>query len=126
MADDKKGGLKMPLIHGMPWFPGTTQEMIDTFPRLSARENDIFVATYAKAGKYNNNMPAARVHFTPQRRKKQRISVAVGSRAYFFVCCHITSHADAVVRFLNGRCHLIFQLSTNFSLLNKRKRKICN
>lgn len=49
----------MPLIHGMPWFPGTTQEMIDTFPRLSARQNDIFVATYTKAGKYNDNLPAA-------------------------------------------------------------------
>ena len=50
---------KMPLIHGMPWFSGTTQEMIDTFPRLLARENDIFVSTYAKAGKYNCNLPAA-------------------------------------------------------------------
>ncbi|KAL9951309.1 hypothetical protein ACROYT_G043951 [Oculina patagonica] len=39
-----------PVIHGMPWFPGTTQEMIDTFPRLSARQNDIFINTYAKAG----------------------------------------------------------------------------
>jgi len=59
MADDKKEELKMPLIHGMPWYPGTTQEMIDTFPRLLARENDIFVITYAKAGKCNSNMPAA-------------------------------------------------------------------
>lgn len=59
MADDKKEEPKMPLIHGMSWSPETTQEMVDTFPRLLARQNDIFVATYAKAGKYNNNMPAA-------------------------------------------------------------------
>ena len=56
----------MPLIHGMPWFPGTTQEMIDTFPRLLARENDIFVVTYPKAGKYNNDVTAARDNFAPQ------------------------------------------------------------
>ena len=59
MADDTNEAPKMPLIHGMPWFPGTTQEMIDTFPRLLARQNDIIVATYAKAGKYNNDVPAA-------------------------------------------------------------------
>lgn len=51
MADDIKEMPKMPVIHGMPWSPGTTQEMIDTFPRLLARQNDIFIATYAKAGK---------------------------------------------------------------------------
>ncbi|XP_020625916.1 eukaryotic translation initiation factor 3 subunit J-like isoform X2 [Orbicella faveolata] len=50
MADEKKEEPKMPLIHGMPWFPGTTHEMVDTFPQLLARQNDIFVATYAKAG----------------------------------------------------------------------------
>ena len=59
MADDTKERSKMQLIHGMQWFPGTTQEMIDTLPRLLARENDIFVSTYAKAGMYNNNLPAA-------------------------------------------------------------------
>ena len=72
MADDKKEELKMPLIHGMPWFPGTTQEMIDTFPRLLARENDIFVATYAKAGKYNNNVPVAQDNFAPRPRMSCR------------------------------------------------------
>jgi len=58
MADDKKEEPKMPLIHGMPWFPETTQEMVDTFPRLLARQNDIFVATYPKAGRYNIKVPA--------------------------------------------------------------------
>jgi len=41
---------KMPVIYGMPWFRGVTQEMIDTFPKLSARQDDIYVSTYPKAG----------------------------------------------------------------------------
>ena len=39
-----------PVIHGMPWIPGTTQEMVDTFPRLLARQDDIYISTYPKAG----------------------------------------------------------------------------
>lgn len=39
-----------PVIHGMQWFPGTTQEMVDTFPRLLARQDDIYISTYPKAG----------------------------------------------------------------------------
>ena len=54
MADDIKEKPKRPVIHGMPWFPGTTQEMIDTFPRLLARQNDIYINTYTKAGERNN------------------------------------------------------------------------
>ena len=40
----------MPVIHGMPWVPGTTQEMIDTFPKLLARQDDLYISTYPKAG----------------------------------------------------------------------------
>jgi len=40
-----------PVIHGMQWFPGTTQEMVDTFPKLLARQDDIYISTYPKAGK---------------------------------------------------------------------------
>ena len=102
MTDDKKEEPKMPLIYGMPWFPGTTQEMIDIFPRLSARQNDIFVATYAKAGKYNNNLPAARVNHYDPAAKNQRISVGVNARAYFFVCCHVASLADSTLTQTRG------------------------
>jgi len=52
MADGTKEEPKGPVIHTILWFPGTTQEMIDTFPRLLARQNDIFINTYTKAGKY--------------------------------------------------------------------------
>ena len=38
------------VIHGMPWFAGTTQEMVDTFPRLTARQDDVYISTYARAG----------------------------------------------------------------------------
>ena len=55
MADGTKEAPKGPVIHEMLWFPGTTQEMIDTFPRLLARQNDIFINTYPKAGKYKKN-----------------------------------------------------------------------
>jgi len=41
---------QMPVIHGMPWVPGTTQEMIDTFPKLLARQDDLYISTYPKAG----------------------------------------------------------------------------
>ena len=51
MADDVKEQPENPVIHGMLLFPGTTKEQIDTFPRLIARENDIFINTYMKAGK---------------------------------------------------------------------------
>ncbi|XP_078374338.1 sulfotransferase 1B1-like [Oculina patagonica] len=50
MTEFIKEQFEGPVIHGMPWIPGTTQEMIDTFPRLSARQNDIYINTYAKAG----------------------------------------------------------------------------
>ena len=121
MAEDKKGELKMPLIHGMPWFPGTTQEMIDTFPRLSARENDIFVATYAKAGKYNNNMAAPRVYFTPSDEKTEnKCCCGLDSLLFGLLSYHFARRRSC---FVNGRCHFrdtykIFPLSTNVSLLN--------
>ena len=41
----------LPSIHGMRWYPGTTLEMVETFPRLAARENDIFIVSYPKSGK---------------------------------------------------------------------------
>ena len=40
-----------PIIHGMRWFPGTTLEMVETFPRLATREKDIFIVSYPKSGK---------------------------------------------------------------------------
>ena len=88
MADDTKAMPKMQLIHGMQWFPGTTQEMIDTLPRLLARENDIFVSTYAKAGKYNNNVPASPRSRTSGPKTKND---PVDARAHFFVSFRITT-----------------------------------
>jgi len=38
-------------IHGIPCQPGTTPEMIEALPRLVAREKDIYVVAYPKAGK---------------------------------------------------------------------------
>ncbi|KAJ7336539.1 hypothetical protein OS493_011749 [Desmophyllum pertusum] len=37
-------------IHGVPCHPGTTREMMETFPRLVPREKDIYVVSFPKAG----------------------------------------------------------------------------
>ena len=41
---------QMPVIYGIQWFPGATKELIDTFPRLSAKQDDLYISTYPKAG----------------------------------------------------------------------------
>jgi len=41
---------QIPVIHGIPWLPETTQEMVDTFPKLLARQDDIYISTYPKSG----------------------------------------------------------------------------
>jgi len=51
MEETMKELPEMPVIDGILWFPGTTKEMIDTFPKLQAREDDIYISTYPKAGK---------------------------------------------------------------------------
>lgn len=38
-------------IHGVACRPGTTREMIEALPGLVAREKDIYVVSYPKAGK---------------------------------------------------------------------------
>ena len=38
-------------IHGVPCWQGATREMIEAFPRLVAREKDVYVVSYPKAGK---------------------------------------------------------------------------
>ena len=45
-----------PVIYGIRWFPGATKELIDTFPRLLARQDDIYISTYPKAGMHKNHL----------------------------------------------------------------------
>lgn len=71
MAVNMKDQHKGPVIHGIPWFPGTTQEMVDIFPQLEARQNDTYIATYSKSGKQNNNSGASRyMTWTPRCKRK--------------------------------------------------------
>ena len=52
MVDSSQShGPSLQHLQDVPWPPGTTQEMIDTFPRLNAREGDIYIVSYPKAGK---------------------------------------------------------------------------
>ena len=41
MTENVKEKPTEPIIHGMRWRSGVTKEMVDTFPRLVARKNDI-------------------------------------------------------------------------------------
>lgn len=50
MTDNTTEPPQYPVIHGMTWVPGTTEEMVDTFPRLLSRQDDIYIASYPKSG----------------------------------------------------------------------------
>ena len=52
MTDNSQSqNLSIQRIHGIPCRPGTTREMIEALPRLVAREKDIYIVSYPKAGK---------------------------------------------------------------------------
>ena len=52
MVDSSQSqGPSVQRLQGVPCPPGTTQEMINTFPRLNAREGDIYIVSYPKPGK---------------------------------------------------------------------------
>ena len=46
----------MVIVHGLPWPDnvGVTEEKVAVFPRLPAREDDIFIVSYPRSGSFDN------------------------------------------------------------------------